>query len=104
RLPALRGETRARPRGTTMKRGYLIGGGLIALCAATAIFSLRGAATTNVDFARAVQTTDTVQLYGRLVRDSVSMNTSMTRVRFQLSEDKNGRRLDRVHDNPSAAV
>ena len=87
-----------------MKRGYVIGMSLIALCAATAIFSLRGAATPNVDFARAVQSADTVQIYGRLVRNSVSMNTSMTRVRFQLSEDKTGSRLDLLYDNPSSAV
>jgi len=87
-----------------MKRGYVIGIGLIALCAATAIFSLRGAVTPNVDFARAEQSRDTVQIYGRLVRDSVSMNQSMTHVRFQLAEDKTARRLALTYDNPGSPV
>jgi cytochrome c-type biogenesis protein CcmE len=87
-----------------MKRGYMVGFALIALCAATALFSLRGAATPNVDFARAEQSRDTVQIYGRMVRGSVAMNSSMTRVTFQLTEDRTGRKLSLLYDNPGMAV
>ena len=87
-----------------MKRGYLVATVLLALCTATAIFSLRGAATPNVDFARAEQSHETVQIYGRLVRDLIAMNDKMTRVSFRLSEDKTGRQLAFLYDTPGEPV
>src|SRR5437868_13518214 len=87
-----------------MKRGYVVGFTLIVLCAATAIFSLKGAATSNVDFARAEQSTDTVQIYGQLIKDSVATNPTMTHVAFQLSEDKTGRKMNLLYDNPGSPL
>src|SRR5262245_21886798 len=87
-----------------MKRGYLVGFGLIALCAATALFFLRGAATPNVDFAQAEQSRETVQIYGRMVRGSVDMNRSMDHVAFRVSEEKTGRKLNLVYDQPGQPV
>ena len=87
-----------------MKRGYLVGVILVGLCILTAAFSLRGAATSNVSFAQAEQSHETVQLYGRLVPHSIGMNQQMTVVHFQLSEDKTNRRMAFVYDNPGNPV
>jgi len=86
-----------------MKRGYLIGTVLIAVCVLVAGFSLRDSATANVNFAQA-QKGGACQVYGKLLRDTVQVSQRMTHVRFTLEERQTGKRMDFVYDNPSAPI
>ena len=87
-----------------MKRGYLVGGLLIILCATTAAFTLRGAGTPHLTFADAQKSGESCQIYGKLVKDSVRMEQAMTQTRFQLVEKETGQRLDVLYQNSAEPV
>jgi hypothetical protein len=86
-----------------MKRGYLVGTLVIAVCVITAVFSLRGAATANASFA-AAQQGGACQVYGKLLRETIQLSKGMTHVRFVLEERETGRRMDFLYDNPSQPI
>ncbi len=87
-----------------MKRGYVAGGIVIALCLLTAGFSLRGAATPHVTFRQAMARGEAAQVYGKLLKDSVKMDRGMTRVEFQVEEERTGERMSILWDKPDEAV
>jgi cytochrome c-type biogenesis protein CcmE len=87
-----------------MKRQYLVGGIVIALCAATAAFTLRGAAMPHYTFEQAQTSGRSCQIYGKLLRESVKMSAGMRDVAFTVEEKATGRRLPVRYDNPSEPV
>jgi cytochrome c-type biogenesis protein CcmE len=87
-----------------MKRGYVIGGTLIALCAVTAAYSLSRAAISNVGFAEAEKSGEPCIIYGKLHKETVRMESAMKHVQFQLEEDRTGQPMEVLYDNPSDPV
>jgi hypothetical protein len=87
-----------------MKRGYVVGFLLAALCGVTVIFTLRGAGTPNVDFAQAKTSGESCVVYGKLLKESVQMQQGMKRVSFELQEEKSGDRLGVLYENSSEPV
>jgi cytochrome c-type biogenesis protein CcmE len=87
-----------------MKRGYVVGFLLVALCGVTVAFTLRGAGTPNVDFAQAKASGEACVVYGKLLKDSVQMQQAMKRVSFEIQEEKSGERLGVLYENSAEPV
>ena len=87
-----------------MKRGYAVGIVLVALCAVTAVFTLRGAGTPNVDFAQAKTSGESCVVYGKLLKESVRMEQAMKRVSFELQEEQTNARMPVLYENSAEPV
>lgn len=70
------------------KKTLMVGGFLVALCAVTAAFALRGATSEFMSF-KAVRTgTSTAQILGKLDKSSIQISPDMKRATFKLLERK----------------
>lgn len=87
-----------------MKRGKIIGSAIIVACVAVAAISLSGAATPHVTFAQAKEARESCQVYGKLLKDSIRMQSAMTEVAFTLEDKKTGERLPCYYKNVSEPV
>lgn len=87
-----------------MKRGQVIGTLVIAICAALAVWSLQRAATPHVHFKQARTASETCQVYGRLVKDSIRLDRAMTLATFTLVEKETGEQMKCLYDKPAEPV
>jgi len=79
------------------KKTLMVGGFLVALCAVTAAFALRGATSEFMSFKAVKTTPGTAQILGKLDKSSIQMTRDMKQVTFKLLERdaKSGRTADK---------
>ena len=87
-----------------MKRGYMVAALLIGLCGVTAAYSLRGATVSHLSFARARESRESCEIYGKLLPQSIQLSRGMTHARFTLEDDKTAERIDVLYDHPTQPV
>lgn len=89
-----------------MNGKLLLSLGVAVTCAVVGVVSLGGSAVANVPFSEVSKraAAERLEVYGSLDRSSIRPLKGATLVQFDLVEDKTGKRLAVLYDNPASGL
>jgi cytochrome c-type biogenesis protein CcmE len=88
-----------------MKRNVVISAVLVVVCILVAVNSMKGSTVSSVRFADLPTTNgEACQVYGVLDGNSIRTLKGWSLVEFRLTEEKTGKKLNVLYDNPNSAL
>ena len=86
------------------KGKVILSGALVVLCAVVGMIALGGSTVNSVAFDQVPVTREKIEVYGALDESSIRPIRGPHLVQFDLVEEKTGRRLGVVYENPQNAL